>query len=34
VLAAFNPDVKPASINLAQTYDNQYVEKALAKYKK
>jgi len=26
--------VKPASINLAQTYDNQYVEKALAKYKK
>jgi NitT/TauT family transport system substrate-binding protein len=34
VLAAFNPAVKPASINLAQTYDNQYVEKALAKYKK
>jgi len=34
VLAAFNPEVKPASINLAQTYDNQYVEKALAKYKK
>ncbi len=34
VLAAFNPAVKPASINLTQTYDNQYVERALAKYKK
>jgi NitT/TauT family transport system substrate-binding protein len=34
VLAAFNPAVKPGEINLVQTYDNQYVEKALAKYKK
>ena len=33
-LAAFNPAIKPGSINLAQTYDNRYVEKALAKYKK
>ena len=33
-LAAFNPAIKPGSINLAQTYDNRFVEKALAKYKK
>ena len=33
-LAAFNPAVKPAAINLTQTFDNSYVEKALAKYKK
>jgi NitT/TauT family transport system substrate-binding protein len=33
-LAAFNPAVKPAEIKLAQTYDNSYVQKALAKYKK
>jgi NitT/TauT family transport system substrate-binding protein len=33
-LAAFNPAVKPADIKLAQTYDNSYVQKALAKYKK
>jgi NitT/TauT family transport system substrate-binding protein len=33
-LAAFNPAVKPAEIKLGQTYDNSYVEKALAKYKK
>src|ERR1700730_113463 len=29
-LAAFNPAVKPADIKLAQTYDNSYVQKALA----
>jgi len=33
-LAAFNPAVKPSAINLDQTYDNSYVEKALAKYRK
>ena len=33
-LAAFNPAVKPAAINLTQTFDNSYVEKSLAKYKK
>jgi len=33
-LAAFNPAVKPAEIKLGQTYDNSYVQKALAKYKK
>jgi len=33
-LAAFNPAIKPADIKLAQTYDNSYVQKALAKYKK
>lgn len=33
-LAAFNPAVKPAEIKLAQTYDNSYVQKALAKYRK
>ena len=33
-LAAFNPAVKPSAINLEQTYDNSYVEKALAKYRK
>jgi sulfonate transport system substrate-binding protein len=33
-LAAFNPAVKPAEIKLDQTYDNSYVQKALAKYKK
>ncbi|HSS69150.1 MAG TPA: ABC transporter substrate-binding protein [Casimicrobiaceae bacterium] len=33
-LAAFNPAVKPADINLKQTFDNSYVQKALAKYKK
>jgi NitT/TauT family transport system substrate-binding protein len=33
-LAAFNPAVKPAAINLTQTFDNSYVEKALAKYNK
>ena len=33
-LAAFNPAVKPADIKLGQTFDNSYVQKALAKYKK
>jgi NitT/TauT family transport system substrate-binding protein len=33
-LAAFNPAIKPADIKLAQTFDNGYVQKALAKYKK
>jgi NitT/TauT family transport system substrate-binding protein len=33
-LAAFNPAVKPADINLAQTFDPSHVEKALAKYRK
>ena len=33
-LAAFNPAIKPAEIKVAQTYDNSYVQKALAKYRK
>jgi NitT/TauT family transport system substrate-binding protein len=33
-LAAFNPAVKPAEIKLAQTYDNSYAQKAMAKYKR
>jgi NitT/TauT family transport system substrate-binding protein len=33
-LAAFNPAVKPADIKLAQTYDNTYAQKALAKYRR
>ena len=33
-LAAFNPAIKPAEIKLGQTFDNSYVQKALAKYKK
>jgi NitT/TauT family transport system substrate-binding protein len=33
VLAAFLPNVKAAKIDLASTYDNRFVEKALAKYK-
>ena len=33
-LAAFNPAIKPAEIKLGQTFDNGYVQKALAKYKK
>ncbi len=33
-LAAFNPALKPADINLAQTFDPSYVQKALAKYQK
>jgi NitT/TauT family transport system substrate-binding protein len=33
-LASFNPNVKPAEINLAQTYTNEFVKKAHAKYDK
>src|SRR5438876_4513357 len=33
-LAAFNPALKPADIKLAQTFDNSYAQKALAKYKR
>jgi NitT/TauT family transport system substrate-binding protein len=33
-LAAFNAALKPADINLAQTFDPSHVEKALAKYRK
>ena len=31
-LAAFNPAIKPAEINLSETYTNEFVKKALAKY--
>jgi NitT/TauT family transport system substrate-binding protein len=31
-LASFNPNIKPQSINLAQTYTNEFVKKANAKY--
>jgi len=33
-LASFNPSIKPAEINLAQTYTNEFVKKAHAKYGK
>ena len=33
-LAAFNTAIKPSEIKLAQTFDNSYAQKALAKYKK
>jgi NitT/TauT family transport system substrate-binding protein len=33
-LAAFNPAIKPAEIKLAETYTNEFVRKALAKYGK
>ena len=33
-LASFNPAIKPADIKLAQTFDNSYAQRALAKYKK
>jgi len=33
-LAASNPDVHPDQINLAETYDNSYVVRALKKYRK
>jgi NitT/TauT family transport system substrate-binding protein len=33
-LASFNPNIKPAEINLAATYTNEFVKKALAKYGK
>lgn len=32
-LAAFNPALKPAEINLAQTFDPSHVQRALAKYR-
>jgi len=31
-LASFNPAVKPENINLAETYTNEFVRKAHAKY--
>jgi NitT/TauT family transport system substrate-binding protein len=31
-LASFNPNIKPQSINLAQTYTNEFVKKSNAKY--
>ena len=33
-LASFNPAIKPAEIRLAETYTNEFVKKALAKYAK
>lgn len=33
-LASFNPNVKPGEINLAQTYTNEFVKKAHAKFGK
>src|SRR5258708_36756286 len=33
-LASFNPAVKPQEINLAETYTNEFVKKAPAKYGK
>jgi NitT/TauT family transport system substrate-binding protein len=33
-LASFNPNIKPAEINLAQTYTNEFVKKAHAKHGK
>jgi NitT/TauT family transport system substrate-binding protein len=33
-LASFNPAIKPAEIKLAETYTNEFVRKALAKYAK
>ena len=33
-LSSFNPAIKSASINLAETYTNEFVSKALAKYGK
>jgi NitT/TauT family transport system substrate-binding protein len=33
-LATFNPAIKPAEINLSETYTNEFVKKALAKYGK
>ena len=31
-LASFNPAVKPETIDLGETYTNEFVRKALAKY--
>lgn len=33
-IASFNPAVKPEAVNLSQTYTNEFVRKALAKYGK
>jgi len=33
-LSTFNPAIKPAEINLSETYTNEFVKKALAKYGK
>ena len=33
-LASFNPNIKPAEINLAETYTNEYVKRAHAKLDK
>jgi NitT/TauT family transport system substrate-binding protein len=33
-IASFNPAVKPEQVNLAETYTNEFVKKALAKYGK
>ena len=33
-LASFNPAIKPAEIKLDETYTNEFVKKALAKYAK
>ena len=33
-LASFNENIKPAEINLAQTYTNEFAKKANAKYSK
>ena len=33
-LATFNPAIKPAEIKLDETYTNEFVKKALAKYAK
>jgi NitT/TauT family transport system substrate-binding protein len=33
VLASFNPEVNPAEIKLAQTYTNEFVQRANARYK-
>jgi NitT/TauT family transport system substrate-binding protein len=34
VLSSFNPAVKPAEVKLGETYTNEFVKKALAKYAK
>ncbi|MBC7802746.1 MAG: ABC transporter substrate-binding protein [Candidatus Parcubacteria bacterium] len=34
VLATFNPAIKPAEVNLSETYTNEFVKKAHAKYGK
>jgi hypothetical protein len=34
VLSSFNAAIKPAEVNLPETYTNEFVKKALAKYAK